>query len=57
MPTTTEYGYCPHCHARVELVQLGTTESALCCARCDAADIYDSEQEYDRLQNNKPPQA
>lgn len=43
--SATEFGYCPHCEGRKELVM--TEAGVLACHACGALDIYTNKQAYE----------
>ena len=48
MPTTTEFGYCPHCDIEhVELVPLGDS-GVLGCHKCEALDVWESKEAFEQ---------
>lgn len=47
-PSLTEYGYCPRCEHRRELVM--TSAGVLACHACESVDVYDSKAEYEEAE-------
>lgn len=51
--TVTEFGYCPHCDQKVELVPQGGPHSPLACHKCGAIDVYDNRAAYEHAQEER----
>lgn len=45
--TVTEFGYCPKCDDRKELVMTGA--GVLACHSCGNLNVYDSKEKYKKL--------